>query len=359
VSSKWVNRNVHPGKAQQADPGSESGAYRREYVHKRSSRSSKNDNGKRKSRRRHRFRLRLRFANRLSALASLLVCILTIAALVAYLRSHSTDAPTKKWITESERVLAPDSGPDPIIHNPSATVEKFLAATSVADLAKLSRVDDNSPILLRDHGKEILAWNKAHAKWKGLYEAKANGLNFAAFVVQHATEPKRHAYVVQTTFGPRIDIGAYLGWCSADWDSLATGKATRASTLRAFASRIHYYNFRYTDDKAWQSYRLAPLSGTTSLYGYVARNSNASRILDIMIRDKRSFPVIVSLEDGEAGSTHRQFRISHVLAADWISSPDVIEDNISLLTEKLAFHPLSAPATDGAPTDGQDNHEDH
>jgi hypothetical protein len=226
-----------------------------------------------------------------------------------------------------------DAGPDPIIHNPAEIVDRFVNAKTRPDLEALCRRDDNSREILDAHAKEILSWLKGHRKWVPLHEAKANGLLFSVFAVTHIDKPTRPVYVVQTRYGAKVDVAAFLGWCSAPWENLVTGNATGAAVVRASASRLDYYNYRFNNDKIYQSYELISFGDRPALYGYVLRGTPTAVALEKLVIGNYPFPVVLSLSEGEPGSLHRQFRITHVLAASWVMGPEIIEDHLPQLVD--------------------------
>lgn len=324
--SKWVNRNLRAGvKPRLGGPGPLP-TFRREHGRRKSSRLFQT--GGRKAREKRNQVL----GTRLFVFAILAVCSVVIVAMLVQIKRRAKVSAASSWL-DKLNPYAVDPGPDPIIHNPATIVEQFLTCTTAEQLAAISRQDDNSLEILAQHSQDILTWLEGHREWMPMHEAKANGLIFTVFGVAHIRERPRPLYVVQTTDGPRVDIGAFLGWSSETWDDLAGGRAAAASIVRASVARVAYYNYRFKDDEVFQSYRLDPRGEGQSLYGYVIRGTPSAAALEKLVGRGHSFPVILSLEDGERGSSHRQFRITRVLAAGWAMGPELLEDHLPQLAD--------------------------
>jgi hypothetical protein len=282
--------------------------------------------------RRERRRLNKRIGARIFFSAILVACVVIGVVVAFYSKIHRlTTGGT--WTSAVINPFAEDDGLEPIAHNPSEMVEMFLSASSPEQLKRLCRKDDNSAAIVDDHASEVLSWLDGHREWMPMHEAKANGLMFTVFGLSHLTDRPRPVYVVQTTEGPKIDIGAFLVWSSEDWRDLATGKATEAAIVRATATRKAYYNYNFDDESAYQSYRLDPHIEAPSLWGYALRGSATAATLDQLVGDGSSFPVVISLDRGEENSPTRQFRISRVIAAGWAIGPQIIEEHLPKLID--------------------------
>jgi len=346
--SKWVSRNLRAGSLPRAPDGLALPKFRRDHSHRTSSRPFL-------ARSLHERRRRNKIiGSRLFIGAVLAACATLVAAMAFFLKfqpAGDTSRLAATWIT-LDPFPSVDSGPDPIVHDAAKVVERFLAATTPGELEAICRKDDNSPQILAEHSEEILRWLEGHREWAPLHEAKANGLLFTVFAVSHLDKPPRPIYVVQAPEGAKIDIAAFLGWSSPPWDDLAAGKATHASILRASVEQVGYYNYRFKDDRIYQSYQLTPFGDGPALYGYVLRGTPAAVALEKLVSPDQPFPLILSLDDGEHGSRHRQFRITHVLAAGWVMGPEVIEEHLPQLVEDPSLL-LQVPGKDsGLPSGG-------
>lgn len=322
--SKWINRNLRAGSGPRGLPGAVP-TFRREHSRRKSSRKLHMKS------RRERRKINKKIGARIFFSAILLACVVIGFVVAFYSKIHRlTTGGT--WSSAMISPFAEDDGLEPIAHNPSELVELFLTASTPGQLRGICRKDDNSLEILDQHADQILAWMDGHREWIPLHEAKANGLMFTVFGISHITDRPRAIYVVQTPDGPKVDIGAFLVWSSVDWRDLTEGKVTGAGIVRASANRVAYYNYRFDDESAYQSYRLDPHIEAPALYGYALRGSATAATLDQLVSDGHSFPVVVSLDKGEKGQNTRQFRISRVIAAGWATGPEIIEEHLPKLS---------------------------
>ena len=343
--SKWVNRNLRAGASPKGIPGAgTTPSFRREHGRKKSSRPMQMRT--RRSRRTHDKKI----GARLFFTVIIAACIVITLVVAFYSNIHRFTTNKGSWsnLPGSPFALAP--GLEPVAHNPAELVDKFLNATTRDQLAALCRTDDNSPEILDEHADEVLAWLRGHRESMPMHEAKANGLMFTVFGVAHVEERPRPIYVVQTAEGPRIDIGAFLAWSSEDWSALADGTAKSAAIVRTTATRVAYYNYGFNDENVFQSYRLDPPFEGPSVYGYALRGSAGEAVLNQLIGDSFSTLVVISLDQGERGADHRQFRISRVIAAGWAMGPDIAEDHLpKIYSDPQIMTPLD-PAIPGSAT---------
>lgn len=281
--------------------------------------------------RRERRKINKRIGARLFFSAILVACLVIGFVIAFYSKIHR---PTTggTWSATAFTPFAEDDGLEPVAHDPSELVELFLDASTPQDLKEICRKDDNSTEILDEHADRILRWIDGHREWMPMHEAKANGLMFTVFGISHITDRPRAIYVVQTPNGPKVDIGAFLIWSSEDWRNLSEGKVTGAEIVRASVTRVSYYNYRFDDEAAYQSYRLDPHIMAPSIYGYALRGSATAATLDQLVRDGRSFPVVLSLDRGQEDQATRQFRISRVIAAGWAIGPKIIEEHLPKLS---------------------------
>lgn len=342
-NSKWVNRNLPSGPTP-SGPSEQQPVFRREYgLRSRSRRDSDSYHDTVNTRRNQ-------AGTWVFVLSILFVCLVITYASFRFLRGRRAAKPgSPTWEQSAARFLAPDNSPEPIPHNPVEVLDRFLFARSKGALAMMSRDDDNSTSLIQQHGAAILTWLEGHREWIPGHEAKANGILYSTFVVNHHSEPSRIVYVVQTPAGPKIDIGAFLGWSSEDWANLVSGRATSAAIVRGVATRANYFNYRFTDDQEWGSYALSPLDGGPPIYGYARRGTLTAKALEQLVAGYQGFLVTVSLEDGERDSPHRQFRISRVIAAGWAIGPEIFEDFIPQFVNNPAAAAPNLPGVAGTP----------
>jgi hypothetical protein len=103
-------------------------------------------------------------------------------------------------------------------------------------------------------------------------------------------------------------------------DAVGEFLSTKSAGLKLFRvvlSPVEYYNFAFSDDRKWQSYRLESPDGVHAIYGYVERNST----LDSMIRpspDQKQAAMTLQLEFPENATSPKQVLIRKMIAEGWM-----------------------------------------
>jgi len=197
---------------------------------------------------------------------------------------------------------------------------KFLEATTVEELLPLLRNPDRvKPRLMR-------AYPQGRLEAPGLAQFNVGGdlaVSESIAVVKLLTNnfASRQLTFVQTPEGLKIDWECWAGWSDMTWPEFLAALPVAATTFRVIVRRVDYYNFGFSDDKKWQSYRLESPDGEHLIFGYVQRDS----IVERQIRlgpDVDHAPMIlkISFPAGVAASNN-QVVVNDVIANGWIE-PD-------------------------------------
>ena len=99
------------------------------------------------------------------------------------------------------------------------------------------------------------------------------------FVARFENGDRRLISVVKTREGELIDWDAFARYGTACWDDIMNGKVQTA-TVRVFLQKTNYYNFAYSDDEKWASYRLSSPDLDSELTAYAAIGTRTHGILD-------------------------------------------------------------------------------
>lgn len=197
---------------------------------------------------------------------------------------------------------------------------KFLEARSVDELLPLVRNPERAkPRLLRQYPQ-------GRIDPPGLAQFNASGnvaLNEKLATVDIRTRnfETRQLTLVATPEGLKIDWESWVGWSDMTWAALLAALPTEATRFRVIVKRVDYYNFGFSDDKQWQSYRLESLDGEHMIFGYVQRNSSVEDKLRSNPQAERSPMILkISFPAGVAASNN-QVVIDDVVANGWVE-PD-------------------------------------
>lgn len=120
-----------------------------------------------------------------------------------------------------------------------------------------------------------------------------------------------------TAEGLKIDWESWVGWSDIPWEKFLAEKPQDAAMFRVVLSPVEYYNFGFTDDRKWQSYRLISPDGEHSIYGYVERGLP----LDLSLRlspDIKQANLTLLLKFPPNKNSHNQVLITQILAEGWV-----------------------------------------
>jgi hypothetical protein len=117
--------------------------------------------------------------------------------------------------------------------------------------------------------------------------------------------------------GVKIDWESWVGWSEMPWADFIQTRPSDAKLFRVMLAPVDYYNFNFTDDRKWRSYRLISPDGEHALYGYVELNS----VLDGRLRpspDKKQIPLTLSLRYPPDSDSPNQVLVEKWHADGWV-----------------------------------------
>jgi hypothetical protein len=157
-----------------------------------------------------------------------------------------------------------------------AGLSKFNSGSGIITKGKLVSV----PVITRDHGEKALGF-------------------------------------VETPEGLKIDWESWVGWSELPWEKFLSTKPTTGQVFRVILSPVDYYNFGFSDDFKWQSYRLESPGKENGIYGYVERGSE----LDKRIRpnaDEKEVMLTLSLKFPLDPKSSSQVAIEKFICSGWV-----------------------------------------
>jgi hypothetical protein len=122
---------------------------------------------------------------------------------------------------------------------------------------------------------------------------------------------------IETPAGLRIDWESWVGWSPVSWADFLADKPTAASPFRVKLMPVDYYNFGFSDDEKWRSFRLESPDGTHTLYGYVERQT----LPDSQIHfapEQNQLALTLLLRFPENIESRNQVIIERVIAESWL-----------------------------------------
>lgn len=258
-------------------------------------------------------------------LLSLIASIAMLFPIVTYLRERAAiqgnapfSAQEGQTFTDPKRIKMPELDP--------------LQAQQLVESALSNRDPDLVPTYFRlgeisDSENALIALVSAserdgivnHTQWLG--QRFSNGQTIGEVVVFTHKDGHQTNRLAQLTLGHdgswRIDLDSYLRHSYPDWEKIVSGKSD-TSVVRVYISFDTYFNGIYANESKWKAYALASPDVEEILYGYAEQGSPQDRALTRIIASEDAFHRATLEIKVEPGSRSRQFRISRVIADNWV-----------------------------------------
>jgi hypothetical protein len=151
-------------------------------------------------------------------------------------------------------------------------IRRFLEARRVEDLLPLVRHPDVSEARMRGFYQGGAIEAPGLAEFNTGAELTRLGTISSVKIRTRDYEVRSVAFQ-ETPEGIRIDWESWAGWSEMPWGEFLKVRPSSAKLFRVKLSAVDYFNFAFTDDKKWQSYRLESPDGEHAVFGYAERGS--------------------------------------------------------------------------------------
>jgi hypothetical protein len=162
-----------------------------------------------------------------------------------------------------------------------AMAKRFLEAKTVTEMAH----ETPNPQQTEARARQMAPDGKIEAPGFSAYVESSGLVNdgqFTTVQVETRYEGSKPLTFVRTAAGWKIDWESWSGWSEARWADVIAQRPVSIVRLRATVTPIQYYNFYFSDEARWRSFRLESPDGEHVLYGYVERGSE----LDAKLPDR-------------------------------------------------------------------------
>lgn len=195
---------------------------------------------------------------------------------------------------------------------------KFLEATTVAEILSLVGNPDEVALKIRRFHPD---GKVAPLGFSGLspYHQVVYKDDHAAVTFQTADLQTKPVVFTETDEGLKIDWECWVGWSELPWDEIISEKPTRPLLVRVYSTPVPYYNFEFSDESEWVSYRLVSPDDEQMIYGYAKRGS----LIDERLRPenpKETRAVTLRISFPEGAISNSQVEIDQFLADGWVLS---------------------------------------
>lgn len=195
-----------------------------------------------------------------------------------------------------------------------AVAKRFLEAKTVAEMAK----ETPKPEQTEARAKSLFPDGKIEAPRFVAFSQDQGLITEGRFLT--AQIETRWKGVVPLTFvrtdaGWKIDWESWSGWSEVSWADAVAQHPTKLVRLRAVVSPIEYYNFYFSEESRWRSFKLESPDGEQLLYGYVERNSELEEQLS---RDLEISPrLLIEVRFPGDPSARNQVFIARIVNKGW------------------------------------------
>ncbi len=138
-----------------------------------------------------------------------------------------------------------------------------------------------------------------------------------SFPVLTRDHEERSLAFIETPQGLKIDWESWVGWSEIPWREFLANKPAGSHVFRVILTSVDYYNFGFSDDQKWQSYRLESPDREHTVYGYVEKNS----ALDAKLRptaDGQSILMTLALKFPPDAPSDSQVEIERLVCEGWV-----------------------------------------
>lgn len=192
----------------------------------------------------------------------------------------------------------------------------FLEAKTISELVPLIR----HPEITEPRLRALYPENKIKAL--GMVKFNSSGVislrdKLTSLMVTTRDQLEMPLAFIETPQGLKIDWESWVGWSDMPWEKFLSTTPSSSQTFRVTLSEVNYYNFMFSDESKWRSYRLISPDEEHSLYGYVEKGS----VLDQKIcpsEDAKVVKLMLSLKFPVGADSSGQVEIENLVAEGWV-----------------------------------------
>ncbi len=210
-----------------------------------------------------------------------------------------------------------------LIDRIDAATRKFFTATSVAELARVSRHPERvQPLMDAFYKAQPIPANRVLRTGQFQPLTLDNRADFWMATVEMADRSSRNVIVEILPDGePRIDWETLVLYQPMAWDDFATERPRGTSLdFRVYVEADSFHSHEFADSQQWQSFRLTALDSEETLFGYAQADSEISTaILDLLRKNQgRRTALILRLGVPEGIQSRSGVVIEKLLSPRWL-----------------------------------------
>ena len=207
-------------------------------------------------------------------------------------------------------------GDDLFLSSAEPLARRFLTVRKVEDLLPLVRQPDRAEARIRSHYPDGVVEMPGLAEFNTQRQVHRNG-PLVTVGVRTGDFEEREMTFIEESGELRIDWESWVGWSEMTWEEFGDTKPEEPKLFRVILSAIDYYNFGFSDEGKWQSFRLESPDLSHAIYGYAERGS----VLEARLRppaDQRKVPLVLKLAFPKNARSDSQVLIDKFIAEGWV-----------------------------------------
>ena len=122
-----------------------------------------------------------------------------------------------------------------------------------------------------------------------------------------------------------IEWESSVAYGEMSWDKFLTETPTEAVQMRIHLTRESYYNYEFSDETKYQCLRVKGVNSEDSIFGYVARDSEAAIALSKMRTRSSNIPANVRMKFLPWSRDKRMVLIEEVIHLNWMNDETLTE----------------------------------
>jgi hypothetical protein len=195
-------------------------------------------------------------------------------------------------------------------------IKGFLNAETVTERAKYVRFPDEvAPLMKKFYGGEEIEAKGFRSLDQSQISYRDNYLSSFVQMKDFTSSP---IAIEKDGDLYRVDWESWVGYGDLKVEEMIEQKPIEEVKIRVIFQRKNYYNFSFSDDKKWASFRLTFLNQERSLWAYVDRESEAGKELLMNTKSGSERPALVKVKYPENARADDQVILTEFISSGWI-----------------------------------------
>lgn len=222
-------------------------------------------------------------------------------------------------LTEPEKITTNTLSPDLVRKQLEPIVKKFLESSTLKEASSYTRRPTRTLQRMKHFhggsyyspGFRAIGWNRPMTRDGNWATIEVEDQQFRTGPITLVLEDGRW----------QVDWESWSGWSEMEWSTLREEKPTQPVTMRVKVNSVDYYNFSFSDESKWASYRLSDPDDVETLYGYAPSLGE----IDLRLKPnpgEKDLRFTLRVRYPEDPIADNQLIIDEILAKGWVVPED-------------------------------------